>query len=573
MPIEVNSVVQKQDIANSLVSETGEFQNYSKTKPDCTVLNINDLFKDAAYLEKNFDPNLFCKTPIFPQSETLFNINRTESDIMNGEVAKFDTLSAMFVQAAIPLTNIRRSSFSFMEKNGNTYTKKTYFRDVSLADNAIIGNNDSFLFANNINDGGDNRICSNFLVDTTDLFLQYSGIQEVLEEYKENLVLNDYEPRVSAVPTISTGTLYDLSNLFINGVDKIRNDLSCAFVEDGAGLSATLTYYKENDGSGGTISKTYNRGEVTTISNYTALFPTHTGIFAGWNTKSSQKTVTYSPGASITMIRNLSVYPVFTDMKTVTYHNDTATNIVVEVPGKNVYIGEEGSTYQIKGIGLYNTSTNPLAFKDKNSETFFKSRFLGYAATKTGGKAYNAGSSITLNKNYDIYPLFSGYSALMLMQLSSGWSVTSQNKTVTTHLKKYPLTIDMSNFTDRNGKRYNLNASWFTHVKVTFTGWVNEMNQTHPCSIYGYINQGSSCIWSTHKLFSYSAGNKWSWRYRPTIPWQQWPTYNTGEIALNKNSTSNKLNFYWYVVDEFKDKKSGSEGAVAILQIEFLIKN
>lgn len=560
MAIQQNSIVLKQDIANGLVSQNGSFQTYLASVPDYTVANIATLFNNAAYI-KNVDPTVFCKTINTPNADDLFKINRKDLDpITNNELARFDTLSAMFLSTAISLTNIRYSSFKFVEK-GTLWSENTYFKNVSLADNAILGNNSTFAFANNKNKGG-SRIKSDFLIDTEDLFLTYGGIRDNLMSYRNSLIETSYNPNKDKVPHISASIIYNLSNLFIQALNKIRTELSCEFSEDNFGNKFTLTYYKEPNGTGGSKGLQFFKSEPTTVLTYTEVptFSQHSGTFLGWSQIKSQKQPEFVAGNTIIMDNDYSLYPVFKERFKITYHADTASKII-QTTTANPREEDEGTRYAIEGIGNPNTVSHPLVFKNANQQNFFKNRFQKYTTRADGGGVYGIGNRITIDKNYNLYPHFNDYDTEALpLDLKMSWLAGGSSGSSQTNHTPYPLVIDLKS-------KFGVELNWFTHIKIEYTGYVNEMDHTHGCTIYGYAMQENTLLTSAQTLFEYSAGNEWSVYRVPERPYAEWPRrILTGNWIPLKND-SNIIKMYCYTIDDWPGQQSGSEGDVYICRI------
>ena len=307
MSIQANSEVLKQDIAESLVSQTGSFRNYLTSKPNYTINSINSLFSNAVYVNANFDPTIFCKRIVFPSIETLFGINRNNLDqVFEEETARFDTLSSMFLSVAMPLTNIRKSEFVFLERNDNGYEVKSLCAYVALADDAILGNNQQ-LYANNRNENPK-------IISTESDFVQYGQIADGLTQL------------TTTSHRLSVNTLNSLSSLFVTALSNIADNssLSCRFTDDYDKQIATLTYNSEqNDMVDGNLMSSVSsiRYFSLELSGYDELFPNQLDgrIFGGWTTIQDSDEIQISAGESLLMDSDKVLYPAFKPQVTVVY--------------------------------------------------------------------------------------------------------------------------------------------------------------------------------------------------------------------------------------------------------------
>lgn len=418
MPIQVDSAVLKQDVANALVSETGTNQNYIDNVPDYTVNNINSLFANAVYIPANFNAQLLCKTINLPSPDTLFRINRGDLDaITENEVcAKFDTLSTMFATAAIPATNIRKSNFIFLSFNGSDYQVSDVIGYASLTDNAILSNNTQ-KWANNVNP-------EPLIITGPEQVVSYGGIESQLTSLRNELV-NDYNEDPNAQPLISANVLSNaingLSALFLQALSTIKDDpaLTCKFTDDYQSHTVTLNYYQYNDGGD---KKTYTKTRYSriVIPSYLSQW-TASEAFQGWTLRNGGKTVDFREGDSLLLVNTqYDFYPVFTAI--VTYDGASMSNDISTKDPDNVarpsYVKAKEqilSSNSIKEYVLYDTTNFALP----NVSNYFQglARTDGKTLTLQGWKKkspsptssaidYITTTNLTINEDYVFSPVY-----------------------------------------------------------------------------------------------------------------------------------------------------------------------
>lgn len=523
MPIEVSSTVLKQEVADSIQLSA---KTYRTAVPEYTLANIKRLYSSAPYIDQNFDPNIFCKEINVPTAQELFSINRTAEDMLSGETIKFDTLSAMYMSAVIPLTDIRKSYFTFIERKDGKYQQRTYSGNASLADSAICGTND-LSFANNTNGESD------FLIRTGDDFLTYSGKKQALIDLRNSLVVDEYDARLTSTNLVSAGVVSSLSTLFSEGLNKIRNELCCIFTDSAYYTDKTVTYHRYNDSS--TTPENLSALELTMwdyaeISSYEDFdgwtIQPGSGEFIGWTTVLSSNVVQYKPGDELLIDNDYDLYPVIAKNYLIVYHgknnggpafleqNETSSIVSAYCP--------EGSSHVVSAIGNYDSNAEPLRYDSLSDQNSYSSSFLGYASTPDGTPFIRAGETIqNIASNYDLYPVYSSKSQSFPLNVWKCWQVNQLEAGESFPIIKGNIfnwgnlaTAKSSNMIWGSNDNPILTVSidvppkFVKQIRFSFTGYINEQNKTHApnadkqaSNIRGVDKDGYAKIYVSNLMF------------------------------------------------------------------------
>lgn len=369
MPIQANSEIDRNEIADALRVRNCVEQQYINNTPDYKTPNeIRNLFTNAVYINPNsLDVSLYAKTINIPSRDVI----KQNTDIG----AQFDYLVSMFANAFIPASNIRYCEFTFMEKINNRYSYNKHYKVVSLADKAINGTNTED-YANNIREYSKDI----GVLNTEELFLQNAGnLQARLNELRSNLV-KDYYYDKNNVPLISTGTVETLSGLFVEGLQHILSALSCQFKDESMDPKneRTITFHEYADGK----TPSGADDDTETINSYRYFYiqmpayywdNDYTAAFRGWSRQKNAGTPEYTAGSEYLVLDNQHFYPVLA--KSVIYQAlsddalhgafQTATNI--ESVSRNSYVvaRNRDSNTQITERVIYGTRNFLLPPPDK----------------------------------------------------------------------------------------------------------------------------------------------------------------------------------------------------------------
>ena len=405
------SNVLKNDIVAELTSNSCLFRKYIADVPYYPKNNIKDLFKNAPWIPENsYTTATFCKDIKLPSDSAI----KEDIDVL----AMFDSLSTMFYRVALPLTNIRKSQFVFLKKNGSTYSEYSTTKYVALADKAILGTN-SKSFANNANQN--NR---KLITNINDFFTYGGSISSSINALRNSLVK---EYSATSHPEIKASTIATLSSYFIDALSSIANhsNLTCKFTDDYKSKTATLTYYKNNDGAGGLSSITTWKYNTVKIKKYSDFSGWGSVQIDGWSSKKNSLAIDYKPNDSL-LVKNssYSFYPV--SMKSVTYNGDGDSLILRKNPtnvSRPSYVKAKTTTgsnsikesvisgtknFQLPAVGDYFSKNSGAIPTGKTFE------FLGWKKTSPSPTAksidYSGTSKITtdltINSDYVFRPVY-----------------------------------------------------------------------------------------------------------------------------------------------------------------------
>lgn len=343
------SIILKEDysnhfgIADYLTSSNGpanELAN-SKATSDNSILISNVMSKcysNGVYAQ-NVNPGDVCKN-------INVTINDVKKNISSSLTANFDELSAMVVNAFLPLTNIRKSNFTFLKLIDGSYGLETVEGIAFLTDNAILSVNNN-QYANNKNSAS--RIVFN---GTSILSVNSSNnrtLRDNISSLKEEVVLDSFNSNKNS-NLISSSTVDSLVNYCIATVNHIITAYPCQFNDDYNSLSNQIYVTYHNDSNTRQFhSYKYNTYEVQSLSELGWIIDG----FAGWSTNedSSLRILEYKPGDEILLLENIDLYPVLKEQYTVTYKFDNYNFLSIDTREDSVF---EGDSYEILSFSSFN---------------------------------------------------------------------------------------------------------------------------------------------------------------------------------------------------------------------------
>ena len=497
-------------------------------------------------------------------------------------IASYDDLSTIVVNAFLPLTNIRKSSFLVLEKQGSDIVVKTYNGNALLTDNAITANNGKKLEVNLNED-------SKIVIDSSQKFLE--NISEEIATKIDNL-----RPQVDSSNKFSGCLSANLLSLVVNvaleGVNYIREHLTCYFAEFDPNKQIRVIYHEKNNGTGRTVSSDvivpYSN---YTVSGYNALFgaPTDGSEFRAWTTSKNGSTPSYYQGSVLHVTESsVELYPIFTPIYTITYKYNTADNTDTNIfsnqsdinAGKIYDKALQNSTYKIKALSADHTSNEKFVFASGKKSTF-NPFFNGYATDANSSVKYAfanskfSPASFTVTKNVTLWVKFRDRVLEIGTKELTSWSSKRYSKgTWTTTPVAYPLVIRKTKYGDLE--------SIMTSKKIgfVFTGWVNEKSHRHTTNIYleKVVDNKGNKLLGKNFLFAYGQEggyNAWSVHISQDEPYEKWPRTKIfwANLPTNVSDRSTTLSFYFVIEDSMQERKdketASSNGVVGVSEIHF----
>ena len=269
----------------------------------------------------------------------------------------------------------------------------------------------------------------------------------------------------------------------------------------------------------GSFKVTYNANGGTNASSPTcvtntlsSIKPTRSGYkFLGWSTSRDSKTVVFSPGQSVFLIEDITLYAVWAKGYKVTYNANGGT---VSKKSKLAYYGLE-----------YGTLTTP-------SRKGYK--FLGWFTSKTDGSLIESDSKVTKKKDHTLYAHWEKIKYKITYELNGGVQNT------------------------RNRSKYYVTTSTFRLYEPTkkgykFAGWYKDSSFSKKETYIYRGTTGNKTFYAKWTPIKYSVkfnGNGYtsgSTKTQTGIKYNK--TYN-----LNKNGYNKK----YYVFDSWNTKKDGT---------------
>ena len=348
------SIILKEDYSNHfgigdyLASSNGpanELANSKATSDNPILISnvMNKCYSNGVYAQ-SVNPEDVCK-----------NINVTINDIkknINGSLtANFDELSAMVANAFLPLTNIRKSNFTFLKLIDGSYKPETVEGIAFLTNNAILSVNNN-QYTNNKNSA------SKIVFDRTSILsVNSSGnrtLRDNISSLKREVVLDIFNSNKNS-NLISSSTVDSLVNYCIATVNHIITAYPCEFNDDYNSPSNQISVIYHEGLKTGSNTKEFHSYKYDTheVSSLSELGWTING-FVGWSTKidTSSHVPEYEPGDKILLLENIDLYPVLKEPYTVTY-NFRNYNFLTTI---NNYQDKvfEGDSYKILSLSSLN---------------------------------------------------------------------------------------------------------------------------------------------------------------------------------------------------------------------------
>ena len=269
----------------------------------------------------------------------------------------------------------------------------------------------------------------------------------------------------------------------------------------------------------GSFKVTYNANGGTNASSPTcvtntlsSIKPTRSGYkFLGWSTSRDSKTVVFSPGQSVFLIEDITLYAVWAKGYKVTYNANGGT---VSKKSKLAYYGLE-----------YGTLTTP-------SRKGYK--FLGWFTSKTDGSLIESDSKVTKKKDHTLYAHWEKIKYKITYELNGGVQNTSNRS-------KYYVTTSTFKLYAPTKKGYK------------FAGWYKDSSFSKKVTYIYRGTTGNKTFYAKWTPIKYSVkfnGNGYtsgSTKTQTGIKYNK--TYN-----LNKNGYNKK----YYVFDSWNTKKDGT---------------
>lgn len=520
---EINETIERSQIAEEVSLSVNEHVG---------LLNVLDASNIATVYENpklitNFTPTLICKALAIP----------SESQIIDGvlQIINFDDLSSMFVNAFIPLTNIRYSKITYVTISlDRQLTKKSTERNVFLTDNAIKGTTGSKWANNDIE-------ASKTIISNARDFMTRGGIKSDIEALKNEALLNK---------TVLLSTYTKMGELFLRAADYIRTSLSCNFTDSDGDIEVDVKYHSF---SGKEITKKAFKFYGYEIESYDELFDDVPldKTFVGWSTSPESKVASYIPGRTAIFNNSVNLYPVFANKYSVTYHPNSLTIANSEL---STQYFDTGYRYEISAIGDSNDDMKPLKVKSNVSV----SDFSGYTVREGGSVNFNAGNVIPIDEDYNFWPCFKDKSIYVGKEIS--WHSSKKKSTRQSTVPAQTISV------------INVDFLTYSQIRFDFRCWINENAQTHPLNLYITVKQGDTAIiYNRRPFFTYVNHNTPPGVSKtPPSNWREDSApsgFRADSGWINLNGKSDNIVVRINVVEEHRNEFSSSDGTLCLKNV------
>ncbi len=256
----------------------------------------------------------------------------------------------------------------------------------------------------------------------------------------------------------------------------------------------TLTY-NANGGSGAPSSQTV---AASTYFNLSSTKPTRSGYtFLGWSTSKTATSASYSPGASVKISGNITLYAVWKV-------NTTSTKYYTLTYNANGGSGAPSSQTVAASTYFNLSSTKPT----RSGYTF-----LGWSTSKTATSAsYSPGASVKISGNITLYAVwkvnttYTGYVNTGSASLCLRQSASTSSSVLAYMPKGSSLTVlDNKAQTNGfyhvtyNGKTGYASASYITFTKPDSSGFLSSSEIDNAASKYG-ISKSSNAYYALQSI-------------------------------------------------------------------------